>query len=213
MYPDRMLQDFVGFAVVAGLLTMLPGIDTAQILRSAALGGPRMAYATLGGIMAGVFAWGIAAALGISALLVASQTAYDALRIAGGLYLLYLGIRIIANARRGHAGAVEARSGNASPAWSGVLSRAFVITLTNPKNGLFYIAMLPQFLPDGMPAAIGGLALATIHNLECLAWFSLLIWSTNLARTFFQRPAVQTWLERISGLALVGFGVRVVLER
>ena len=93
-----------------------------------------------------------------------------------------------------------------------VFSRAFVITLTNPKNGLFYIAMLPQFLPNDMPAALGGIALAAIHNLECLAWFSLLIWSTNLARRFFERPSVQTWMERISGAALIGFGLRVALE-
>lgn len=207
-----MLQDFVGFAIVAGLLTMLPGIDTAQVLRSAATGGPRMAYATLGGIMAGVFAWGIAAALGISALLVASRTAYDIVRIAGALYLLYLGLRIIAESRHAHAKSLATQASRRSRALAPVFSRAFVITLTNPKNGLFYIAMLPQFLPENLPAAIGGLALATIHNVECLLWFSLLIWSTNLARKFFQRPAVQMWMERISGLALIGFGVRVVLE-
>lgn len=207
-----MLQDFVGFAIVAGLLTMLPGIDTAQVLRSATTGGPRMAYATLSGIMAGVFAWGIAAALGISALLVASQTAYNVVRLAGALYLLYLGIRIILESRHAHAKSRAARSQSGSRSLAPVFSRAFVITLTNPKNGLFYIAMLPQFLPDSLPAAVGGVALAAIHNLECLLWFSMLIWSTNLARAFFERPAVQTWMERISGLALIGFGVRVVLE-
>ena len=208
-----MLQDFLGFAVVAGLLTMLPGIDTAQVLRSAAIGGPRLAYATLAGIMGGVFAWGIAAALGISALLVASRTAYDVVRMAGAAYLLYLGIRIVIESRHAHARAQEARSSRGSRALAPVFSRAFIITLTNPKNGLFYIAMLPQFLPEDMPAALGGVALAAIHNLECLAWFSLLIWSTNMARRFFERPAVQTWMERISGTALVGFGLRVALER
>lgn len=207
-----MLQDFVGFAIVAGLLTMLPGIDTAQVLRSATTGGPRKAYATLGGIMAGVFAWGLAAALGISALLVASRLAYDIVRIAGALYLLYLGARIIIESRHAHAKAQEAHAARGARSLGPVFSRAFLITLTNPKNGLFYIAMLPQFLPDQLPAAVGGIALATIHNLECLLWFSMLIWSTNLARRFFARPTVQTWMERISGAALIGFGIRVVLE-
>ena len=207
-----MLQDFVGFAIVAGLLTMLPGIDTAQVLRSAASGGPRMAYATVGGIIAGVFAWGLAAALGISALLVASKTAYHVVRIAGALYLLYLGVRIIIESRHAHAKALAAQSDVSARRLLPVFTRAFVITLTNPKNGLFYIAMLPQFLPTEIPAAVGGIALATIHNLECLLWFSLLIWSANLARNFFARPKVQTWMERMSGAALVGFGVRVMLE-
>ena len=207
-----MFQDFVGFAVVAGLLTMLPGIDTAQVLRSAVSGGPRLAYATLSGIMAGVFAWGIAAALGISALLLASRTAYDIVRVAGALYLFYLGIRVIVDSRNPHKAEEFARDGRGSLALAPAFSRAFIITLTNPKNGLFYIAMMPQFLPDDLPAALGGLVLATIHNLECLMWFSMLIWSTNLARRFFQRPTVQTWMERVSGLALIGFGIRVVLE-
>lgn len=208
-----MLQHLLGFAVVAGLLTMLPGIDTAQVLRSAAIGGPRLAYATLAGIMAGVFAWGIAAALGISALLVASRTAYDVVRLAGAAYLLYLGLRIIVESRHAHARAAAASTERGARTLAPVFSKAFVITLTNPKNGLFYIAMLPQFLPEGVPAALGGTLLAAIHNLECLLWFSLLIWSTNLARQFFERPSVQTWMERISGTALVGFGVRVALER
>ena len=206
------MQNLLGFAVVAGLLTMLPGIDTAQILRSAALGGPRTAYATLFGIVGGVFVWGVAAALGISALLTASRTAYDVIRIAGAGYLLYLGARIIIESRKhGHAPIAEAVPASTRSLLP-VFSRAFAITLTNPKNGLFYIAMLPQFLPSEVPPFLGGLMLAAIHNTECIAWFSLLIWSTNLARKFFQRATVRMWMERISGLALIGFGIRVLAE-
>lgn len=209
-----MFQQFLGFAVVAGLLTMLPGIDTAQVLRAATLSGMRAAYATLAGIIAGVFSWGIAAALGISALLTASRVAYDAVRYAGAAYLLYLGLRIIWDSRHLHAtqaaGEVGARQGWGSGT---TFARAFVITLTNPKNGLFYVAMLPQFLPSDIPAALGGTALAAIHAVECIAWFSLLIWSTSLARRFFERPRTQMWMERISGTALIGFGLRVVAER
>lgn len=208
-----MLQDFLGFAVVAGLLTMLPGIDTAQVLRAATLSGTRAAYATLAGIITGVFAWGIAAALGISALLTASRVAYDVVRWIGAGYLLYLGLRIIWDARRMPAGGAESPATRSGWGTGATFARAAVITLTNPKNGLFYVAMLPQFLPAALPPAIGGVALATIHNLECLAWFSLLIWSTRRARAFFERPRVQMWMERISGTALVGFGLRVVAER
>lgn len=208
-----MTQELLGFAVVAGLLTMLPGIDTAQVLRSATLGGPRQAYATLAGIIGGVFIWGAAAALGISALLVASRTAYDIVRFAGAAYLLYLGARIVLESRHAPAVAQGAQRERGSRHWWSTFSRALIITLTNPKNGLFYIAMLPQFLPDDVPAALAGIALAAVHSLECLLWFSLLIWSTNLARRFFQRPAVQMWMERISGTALIGFGLRVALER
>ena len=205
-----MLQDIAGFAIVAGLLTMVPGIDTAQVLRAATLGGPARAYAALVGIMAGVLVWGAAAALGISALLVASRTAYDILRFAGAAYLLYLGIRIIVNSRHPDTDAPTLeRTWRLIPTFT----RALLITLTNPKNGLFYVAMLPQFLPTGLPAFAGGVLLAAVHALECLLWFSMLIWSTHRARVFLQRPRVQVWTERVSGAALVGFGLRVVAER
>lgn len=205
-----MLQDIAGFAIVAGLLTMVPGIDTAQVLRAATMGGPARAYATLAGIMAGVLVWGVAAALGISALLVASHTAYEALRLAGAAYLLYLGIRILVASRHATTATVSLeRTWRLLPTFG----RALLVTLTNPKNGLFYIAMLPQFLPSGIPAFAGGVVLAMVHDLECLVWFSVLIWSTHRARAFLERPRVQAWTERISGAALVGFGLRVALER
>ena len=205
-----MLSDLIQFAVVVGLLTMLPGIDTAQVLRSATVGGPKLAYATLGGIMAGVWVWGIGAAVGISALLLASETAYDIVRFIGAAYLLWLGARIVWAAREPHPSAVDTDF-SARTLWA-AFTRAAFIAITNPKNGLFYIAVLPQFLPEDMPAFIAGLLLSTIHNVECLLWFSMLIWGTHRARAFFTRPRVQQWMERISGAALMGFGVAVFFE-
>ena len=205
-----MLSDLIQFAVVVGLLTMLPGIDTAQVLRSATVGGPKLAYATLGGIMAGVWVWGIGAAVGISALLLASQTAYDVVRFIGAAYLLWLGARIVWAARSPHPSTAETDF-SARTLWA-AFTRAAFIAITNPKNGLFYIAMLPQFLPKELPPALGGLVLSTIHNGTCLLWFSMLIWGTNRARNFFERPHVQQWMERISGVALLGFGVAVFFE-
>lgn len=206
-----MLSNLVAFTVVVMLLTMLPGIDTAQVLRAATLGGPRLAYATLAGIMAGVWVWGIAAAIGISALLLASPMLYDVVRYTGGAYLLWLGLRIIWDARAAHSASANGGDGTARTHVA-AFARAAVITITNPKNGLFYIAMLPQFLPKELPPAVGGFVLSTIHNATCLVWFSMLIWGTHRARAFFGRPRVQQWMERISGVALLGFGAAVFFE-
>lgn len=205
-----MLGDLLAFTIVVTMLTMLPGIDTAQVLRSATVGGPRLAYATVLGIMVGVWVWGVAAAVGISALLVSSPTLYDVVRYLGGGYLLWLGLRMLWDARRPAAQTDLAAEG--SRTYVAAFSRASVITLTNPKNGLFYIAVLPQFLPDGLPAAWGGLLLSTIHNATCLVWFSMLIWGTNRARSFFVKPRVRQRMEWISGFALLCFGVAVFFE-
>ena len=88
-----MLENLLSFAVLAGLLTLLPGLDTAQILRAVTIGGRSTGYATLFGILGGVWVWGIAAALGISALLIASEIAYTILKWIGAIYLVYLSRR------------------------------------------------------------------------------------------------------------------------
>lgn len=206
-----MLNNLLAFAVVVMMLTMLPGIDTAQVLRAATLGGPKLAYATLLGIMAGVWIWGVTAAIGISALLLASPTLYDLVRYLGGAYLLWLGLRIVWTARQPH---VQSNSDHSTArTYVAAFGRASLITVTNPKNGLFYIAILPQFLPAELHPALGGLVLSTIHNGTCLVWFSMLIWGTHRARAFFERPRVQQWMERISGVALLGFGAAVFFEQ
>lgn len=154
------MDSLIGFAVVAGMLTMLPGLDTAQVLRSATLGGPRMAYATLAGILGGVFVWGVGASVGIGALLEASRTAYDALRLAGAGYLLHTGGRILWDARRPVESTDFGAGDGKRVGWVTTFARALIVTLTNPKVGLFYVAMLPPFLPEGVPPVLGGLVLA-----------------------------------------------------
>jgi len=207
-----MLQNLISFAILAWLLTMLPGIDTAQVLRAVAIGGKKQAYATLFGIMCGVWIWGIGAALGISALLVASKSAYLVLKIIGAGYLLYLGLKMIWESRIINSESITARIEEKKD-FRKTFNMAFLITFTNPKNGEFYVAILPVFLPEGMPAFFGGLILSTIHNLCCLIWFTMIIYGASFAKETLRRPKVQSWVERISGLALVGFGIRLAMEK
>lgn len=206
-----MLENFAGFAVLAGLLTLMPGIDTAQVLRAVTIHGRSRGFATLFGILGGVWIWGIAAALGISALLLASDIAYTALKWAGALYLIYLGVKMWLDSRHITDESIQARSENNLSFWKSFL-RALLITLSNPKNGVFYVAVLPQFLPTELPALLGGFILATIHNALTFTWFSLLILGAGFARASLKNPKVQKVIERLSGFALIGFGLRIAFE-
>ncbi|MFE3103166.1 LysE family translocator [Nocardia tengchongensis] len=89
----------LSFAVVAGLLTVVPGLDTAVVLRAAVSRGPRNAFATAVGIGCGTLMWGVAAAAGLSALVTASEVAYSGLRIAGAIYLAWMGVGMVAVSR------------------------------------------------------------------------------------------------------------------
>lgn len=209
-----MISAVLGFAVVAGLMTLIPGIDTALVLRSSITGGPRTAYATVTGICLGLLAWGIAAAVGISAILTASQLAYDIIRVAGACYMVALGIRLIWQARRAAPPAPEADMPPSDDPglWSSFV-RGFLTNLLNPKIGVFYMAVLPQFIPSDAPALAAGTLLSLTHAVEALVWFSALILGTRLLRPWLGRASVQAWIDRITGAVLIGFGLKVALER
>ena len=207
-----MLQNLISFTILAGLLTMLPGLDTAQVLRSVTIGGKSSAYATVAGILTGVWIWGAAAALGISALLVASHIAYTAVKWAGAAYLIYLGIKMLWESRKITHETVQAKIADKTSNRK-AFNRALLINLTNPKTGVFYIAILPQFLPEEFPALVGGLLLATIHNALTLIWFTMMIYGASFAKETLQNPKVQKIIERASGVALIGFGIRVAFEK
>lgn len=202
----------LSFAVVAGLMTLVPGIDTALVLRTSITQGRGKAFATAFGISTGVLVWGVAAALGVSALLQASQIAFDVLRWVGAAYVVWLGVTLLIRARRGQH--LDLASGSAPPESTSMsFSRGLLTNLLNPKIGVFYVAMLPQFLPEGVPAVWGGALLALVHVLEGMLWFTVLILATHALRSWLSRSAVQMWIDRITGVVLIGFGVRLALTR
>lgn len=207
-----MTSAIIGFAVVAGLMTLVPGIDTALVLRTAVVQGRGPAFAAAAGISLGVLVWGVAAALGVSALLAASQLAFDVLRWAGAAYVVWLGVSLIVKAARGqHLDLADGRVTSESARTA--FRRGLVTNLLNPKIGVFYVAVLPQFLPDGVPAAAGGAGLALVHVVEGMAWFTLLILATHVLRAWLGRPSVQRWIDRITGGVLIGFGLKLALSR
>lgn len=145
----------LAFALVVGLLTITPGIDTALVLRTAAVASRGRAWGAVTGIQAGTFVWGAAAAVGVSALLAASQVAYDILRFAGALYLLWIGLRLLWSAVRGARHAEPAINPRSDSFLVGFRQGALT-NLLNPKVGAFYVALLPQFIPESAPHLLWG---------------------------------------------------------
>lgn len=207
-------QALLGFTAVAVLLTIMPGLDSAMVLRSAISQGPKHAVATGLGINTGAFAWGAAAAVGISALLTASEAAYTALKLAGAVYMLWLGSSLLWKSfRRRHVpvpvDGVPAPAGERlATAWA----KGLGTNLLNPKVGVFYIAMIPQFMPAGVSPLLMGLALAGIHVLLSVVWFGLIISAAHLARKALQAPRSVKITDRLTGLALLGFGSSLAIK-
>jgi len=208
-----MEQKLVAFALVAGLLTITPGLDTALVLRSSLVQGRWHALLTSLGICAGLLVWGVAASVGISALVTASQIAYDVLRVAGALWMAYLGVRLLRQAfsRTPHLPTAEVQAAPGS-AWSSFRS-GFLSNLLNPKIGAFYVAVLPQFIPPDVPSAVAGVALTMVHVLESLLWFGVLLLAAHTLRRWLERSAVRRWIDGVTGAVLLAFSARLALVR
>ncbi len=223
-------QAALSFAALAALMTLTPGLDTAIVLRATIRSGARAGWATAGGVVCGVLAWGVAGALGVSAALAASRTAFEILRVAGAVYLGWLGLRLLVRAARGsydvgvgdvqavdvatsRAPAGSARAGltRGGSAWSDARI-GLATNLLNPKVGAFYLAVLPQFLVEGVPPAAMGILLAAIHAAEGLAWFAVLIGAAHAARGLLAGDRVQRSLDALTGLVLLAFGARLAWE-
>jgi threonine/homoserine/homoserine lactone efflux protein len=200
-------QSLLAFTLAAALLTVTPGLDTALVLRTAAVEGPRKAFAASLGICLGCLAWGALVAVGLGMLLEASELAYLALKWIGAAYLLYLGLRLIF-ARRD-----EAEDRAAGPERSNWFLRGFLTNLLNPKVGAFYVSFLPQFIPAGASVPSTTLLLAAIHSALGLLWFALLVGATRPLARLLRHPALVRGLDRATGAVLILFGLRLAFAR
>jgi threonine/homoserine/homoserine lactone efflux protein len=128
------------FLLASVLVTVVPGADMALVTRQVLVGGPRLAYRTIAGNLTGLLVHGFALAVGLSALIVASATAYTIVKLAGAAYLIWLGVQTIRTTKRPPEPAVE------SPAPRRAYLQGLLSTVLNPKPALFFLTFLPQFV-------------------------------------------------------------------
>lgn len=200
----------VAFAGIAALLTLTPGADTMLVIRSALVRGRRAGLLTVLGIGTGLFVHATLSAVGLSVILVRSARAFEAVKLAGALYLVWLGVQALRSAARGAPAAAE---GAAEVGARRAFAEGLLTNVLNPKVAVFYLAFLPQFIGPGDPVLAKSILLAGIHFVEGLVWLSLVTVFVARLRPVLQRPRVQRSLEAASGLAFVGFGVKLALSR
>ena len=205
-----MLTACLAFAAVAALLTVTPGVDTMLVLRSTVTGGRRAGLLSSAGVVTGLACWAMLSAVGLTALLAASRLAFDVIRIAGACYLLWLGMRALWTARRGRHRAAEPEQ----PRTSGLtaLRTGLTTNLLNPKVGVFYMSLLPQFVPDGASVFWTSVLFAAVHAAESLLWLVLLVCAASAARRTLSRPTVKRRLQQLTGAAFIAFGLRLAID-
>ncbi|MGP3988871.1 LysE family translocator [Streptomyces sp. 3N207] len=206
-----MLTSLAAFVGAAFLIAMVPGPSTVVILRRAVVNGRRTGMAAVLGNECGVLLWGLAAACGLSVLLLASQVAYDVIRITGAAVLVWMGARALWQARR-VAGPVGEPVETASVSYRRAFWQGLVTNFANPKAGLFAVSFLPQFVPDGAPVLPTLLALSVIWVVVDLIWYLPLIALAGRVGGVLRRQSVRRRMEQISGTVLVGLGIRLAVD-
>jgi threonine/homoserine/homoserine lactone efflux protein len=213
-----MTAALAGFAVAATLLILAPGPDSMLVLRNTLRGGRRAGWVTAGGTLSGLLVWAAAAAFGLSAVLQASTIGYDVLRAAGAGYLAWLGVTNLGLFRNKDTKRRTDRAGQPSPteanqaSWGRMYLNGLVSNLLNPKIGIFFIAFLPSFIPAGSPARALSFGLGLWFVTETGAWLAAIAWLAARGVQWLRSSTVQRWLERATGVVLIGFGVRLALE-
>jgi threonine/homoserine/homoserine lactone efflux protein len=202
------------FLTMTLLLSVSPGPDDVLVLRSSLAGGPRVGLATIAGVASGSLAWGAATAVGFAAVVTRSAPVYEAIRLAGAGYLVLLGVAPLlaglARRTRRASPAVPVASGG-QPAPPGGVRSAFAVgvmsDLLNPKIGLFYLAVVPQFVPDGSPALQYSLLLCAVDVGVAVSWLAALTWLAYATVDWLLRPPVLLWSQRITSSLLIALGV------
>ena len=204
-----MLGQIAAFTVAATLVTLSPGPDMALVARRAVTDGWRRASVTSAGIVTGLLVHATASAVGISAILVRSATAFTVLKIVGAAYLVVLGVLTLRAA-----GKAAERPAEARPPRSGRTSFAqgFLNNVLNPKPALFYLAFVPQFVEPGDPVVTLIGILVAIHVAISVVWLLTWAWLVGRASAVLA-PRWRATLERVTGVVLVALGLRLATTR
>ncbi len=200
---DDMLDNLAALVVASFLIALSPGPGTALVLRQS-VRGRRSALATVAGMEVAVACWAVAAALGLSALLTASEVAFHTLRITGALFLVYLGVKALLSARRDTAAPLDEPQAKAFRA-------GLVVNLANPKLGVFALSFLPQFVPADEAGKGLLLLFALVWVVIDTLWYLVVVSVLHRVRGWLARSKVRRALEAVSGGVLVALGVRLVL--
>ena len=215
-----MLLALLSFIPAAALIVLLPGPDSLVVVRGLVRDGRRGGVVTAAGVLCGLVVWAVAAALGLSGLLRASDVGYAVLKTVGAAYLLWIGVQSLRSMRRGHDEeiAVDDAAGGPGATPSALRWRrsgftaGFLTDVLNPKVGVFFVTFLPGFVPSGFSVGWTTAAFGAFYILLTALYFAGLIGVSATIAQWMSTARIRRRLDAMTGLVLIGFGVRLAAE-
>jgi threonine/homoserine/homoserine lactone efflux protein len=201
-------MDVLAFLVVAAVVIVTPGQDTALTIRNTLAGARRAGIATAAGVSAGQAVWTVATSVGLAAVVAASEPVFQAIKLAGAAYLVVLGLQSLRDALRKRARA-ERTVASAAPT-PRAFRQGLLSNLGNPKMAVFFTSLLPQFGGESFGAL---LALGLVFCAMTFVWLSAYAAAVAKAGDVLRRPAIKRVLDAVVGVVLVSLGLRLATER
>lgn len=200
------------FVGVAAIVIVVPGPDTAVVTKNVLLHGRRAALGTSLGVSAGLSVWTLAAAIGVASVLRASEVAFTVMKLLGALYLIWLGLQAFRAARHPDPDDGSSTASKASMGALGGFRQGFLSDLANPKIGIFFTSLLPQFVEPGHSVLVPFLVLGAVFVLMTVLWLVAYCLVAARAAKTLQRPRVRAAMDRVTGAVLIALGLRLAIE-
>ncbi len=203
---------FITFLIAITLLTISPGVDTLLVMRNTARGGWKDGLVTSLGICSGLFVHAAVSAVGISVILLQSAWAFNALKFAGALYLIWLGIQSIRNLKALPMDQVRG-VGARTTSWTRSIREGLLSNVLNPKTIVFYMAFLPQFISPTQSPMVQSLFMAGIHFVIGLVWLGILTVVVCRLKSFGASSGIEKWVQGVTGGVMILLGIKLAADK
>ncbi|MBM7587021.1 RhtB (resistance to homoserine/threonine) family protein [Bacillus pakistanensis] len=202
------MNEFFTFLLLSLFVVMSPGIDTALITKRTISTGRTTGFQMALGISTGCLIHTFAAAFGLSAILMQSAIAFEIVKYVGAIYLIYLGLSSFWSKKKSDIADSSQISKRNSAYKQGLLSNVL-----NPKVAMFFLTFLPQFVNAGSGTIYQLIMMGIIYTILSITWFFIYVFFINYMRDWLLSPKVQKVMDKATGLVLIGFGLKLALEK
>lgn len=201
------MNDILAFTILLIFIVMSPGIDFALITKRTLTDGKKDGFKIALGLTSGALVHTLAAALGLSIILMKSAVAFEVVKYAGAVYLIYMGLSSFI--KKGKSILVQEKQENSrkSAFTQGLVSNAF-----NPKVAIFFLTFLPQFVLPRYNPSLQFLLMGSLYALLSIIWFTTIVLLLSYIRRWLMSPKVQNMIDKVTGLVLIGFGLNMIFK-